>query len=277
MAKPIALDISPTAFDLPVPEPLSPERVLVVAGENAERGIRGAMATVTSRQGSTPATPGQKLYLAADGRAYGTIGGGALEREVLLALQALVASPEPVHAHRTFRLGASLGMCCGGSADVWIEPLEARTRCMIIGGGHVATQLGPILASCGFGVVVVDAREAWGGVNRPGVESVAGDYDDVGVELPKSAAVIVMTHDHALDQRAIEWAIERDFAFVGGIGSRAKHRRTLDRLGAKGFSAEQKARVRMPLGLDIGARSPAEIAVAIAAELIQWKKGKRRA
>jgi xanthine dehydrogenase accessory factor len=98
-----------------------------------------------------------------------------------------------------------------------------------------------------------------------------GDYDDI--EIPKEAAVLVMTHDHALDQEAIEWALKRGFAFVGGVGSRAKAKRTQDRLEAKGFSEADRARVRMPLGLGIGARLPDEIAVSIAAEMVQWRRG----
>jgi xanthine dehydrogenase accessory factor len=82
-----------------------------------------------------------------------------------------------------------------------------------------------------------------------------------------------MTHDHALDQRAIEWGLRSGFAFVGGVGSRAKAERTRARLQAKGFSDADIARVRMPVGADIGARSPEEIAVAIAAELVAFRRG----
>jgi xanthine dehydrogenase accessory factor len=104
------------------------------------------------------------------------------------------------------------------------------------------------------------------------VRMVVGDYDDVGRDLPGRAAVLVMTHDHALDQEVIEWALRRGFAFVGGVGSRAKAKRTHDRLEAKGFPEADRARVRMPMGLGIGARLPDEIAVSIAAEMVQWRR-----
>src|SRR5262249_35751786 len=92
------------------------------------------------------------------------------------------------------------------------------------------------------------------------------------VDVPVEAAVLVMTHDHALDQDAIEWALRRGFAFVGGIGSRAKAKRTQARLEAKGFSEADRARVRMPLGLGSGGRLPGESGVSIGAEMVQWRR-----
>jgi xanthine dehydrogenase accessory factor len=169
-------------------------------------------------------------------------------------------------------LGAELGMCCGGSVEVLIEPILAKHPLLIVGGGHVARATAPLLAKVGFVVTVVDAREAWGGQPMDGVRSVAGDFDDVGRELPVEGVVLVMTHDHALDQDVIEWALERKFAYVGGIGSRAKAKRTRDRLVHKGFAPEDVERVRMPIGVAVGARLPDEIAVAIAAEMVSWRR-----
>jgi len=204
----------------------------------------------------------------------GTVGGGAVEREVLAELTRLVGlGPGAPRGIKSFRLGAELGMCCGGGVEVLLEPIEGHTPCLIVGGGHVATALAPLLAKVGFSVTLVDSREAWGQEGRlEGVRCVVGDYDEVGQEVPTSGAVLVMTHDHALDQRAIEWALKRGYAFVGGIGSRAKAQRTRDRLEAKGVSAEDRERVRMPLGTSIGARLPHEIAVAVAAEMVTWRR-----
>ncbi len=168
-------------------------------------------------------------------------------------------------------------MCCGGGVDVVIEAIALLVPCLVIGGGHVATAIAPLLARVGFAVTVVDAREAWGEEGRiAGVKCVVGEFDEVGRDLPRSAAILVMTHDHALDQRAIEWALRRGFAFVGGVGSRAKAKRTRDRLEAKGFTDADRERVRMPLGVHVGARLPDEIAVAIAAEMVAWRRQGQR-
>ena len=204
----------------------------------------------------------------------GTVGGGAVEREVLAALRTMLADGRAAkHELRSFALGAELGMCCGGSLDLLLEPIEAQLPLLVVGGGHVATACAPLLAKLGFAVTVVDARDAWGKEGRlEGVSCLVGDYDDVGRTVPDHAAVLVMTHDHALDQEVIEWALRRGFAFVGGVGSRAKAKRTRDRLAHRGFGQEEVERVRMPLGVDIGARLPEEIAVAIAAEMIAWRR-----
>ena len=277
MAKPIPLSIvqALSAAAARVATPADATTVLELAAANARRGVQGAIATVMARHGSAPGTPGQKLYAGADGSCIGTVGGGAMEREVIAALDAMLSFTDvaPTHHVRSFRLGAELGMCCGGSIDLMLEPLEALTACLIIGGGHVATATAPLLARVGFAVTVSDERQAWAEEGRlVGVRSVVGEFDDIGKEIPTSGAVLVMTHDHSLDQKAIEWALSKGFAYVGGIGSRAKAQRTKDRLEAKGFSLEDRTRVRMPIGAAIGARLPDEIAVAIAAEMVAWRK-----
>jgi xanthine dehydrogenase accessory factor len=275
VGKPIQLVRVPVqAGGSPPPRAADALRVLEMAVEGARRGVRGAMATVVARHGSAPGTPGQKLFLGADEVCVGTVGGGAVEREVLLALRAMLSNGRAAkHELRSFALGAELGMCCGGALDVLLEPIEALVQLLVVGGGHVATACAPLLAKLGFAVTVVDAREEWGREGRiEGVSCVVGDYDEVGRTLSEHAAVLVMTHDHALDQEVVEWALRRRFAFVGGVGSRAKAKRTRDRLLHKGFAEADVARIRMPIGVDVGARLPEEIAVAIAAEMIAWRR-----
>ncbi|MGK4003005.1 XdhC family protein [Sorangium sp. So ce1036] len=292
-----------------IPRTASPHEVLRAALDALEAGRRVVLASVVGRHGSAPSTPGQKLCLVDDLTAVGTIGGGAVERAVLgmmgRALDELATTPKL----ETFRLGPSLGMCCGGSVEVLIEPMLPAVHALVIGAGHVGAFAAPLLASLGFRVTVCDARAAAadparvlpaaapapalsapGGAPRvPGaarigepVRVVLADHDDpeVTAGLPSElgeAAALVMTHDHGLDQAAIEWALARGFGYVGGVGSRAKAARTRARLEAKGVPAGDVARVRMPIGLDIGARTPAEIGVALAAELVAWRVGRQRA
>ena len=277
MVKPVNLKLAPVPAGAQanlVPEAALPARVLEVAGQRTTQGVGGAMATILERHGSAPSTPGQKIWVGTDGSCVGTVGGGAVEREILQALTAMASARAPRHEVRTLKLGAELGMCCGGQVVALLEPIAGLVPCLIVGGGHVASAAAPLLARVGFAVTVVDARDAWGREGRiPGVQSVLGEYDEVGRAFPKSTALLVMTHDHGLDQQAIEWGIRREFAFVGGVGSRAKAQRTRDRLTAKGFAEADVARVRMPLGVSIGARLPDEIAASIAAELIAWRHG----
>jgi xanthine dehydrogenase accessory factor len=159
---------------------------------------------------------------------------------------------------------------------------------VVVGAGHVGAFTAPLLASLSFRITLVDSREEAADPARlaalppaptglpEAVRLLHGDHDDPEIlrGLPADlgrAAALVMTHDHALDQTVVEWALGRGFGFVGGVGSRAKAARTRDRLELKGFAAADIARVRMPVGVDVGARTPAEIGVAIAAELVAWR------
>ncbi|WP_437619428.1 XdhC family protein [Sorangium sp. So ce1151] len=291
-----------------IPRTASPHDVLRAALGALEAGRRVVLASVVARHGSAPSTPGQKLCLFEDLTAIGTIGGGAVERAALgmmgRALDELVSTPKL----ETFRLGPSLGMCCGGSVEILIEPMLPAAHVLVIGAGHVGAFAAPLLASLGFRVTLCDARAAAADPARvqlpaplagalpahdraqeePGpalgeqVRVVLADHDDpeVTADMPRDlgeAAALVMTHDHGLDQAAIEWALARGFGYVGGVGSRAKAARTRARLEAKGVAERDVARVRMPVGVDIGARTPAEISVALAAELVAWRAGRRRA
>jgi len=262
-------------IELPMPRGAEPSEVLRIASELADAGARVVLATVLARRGSTPSTPGQKLVLADDGTCVGTVGGGAIEREALLAMRGLLSAEEPPPSKiHTWKLGAELGMCCGGGVDLLFEVIASATPLLVVGAGHIGAIVGPLLSKCGFSVTLVDERE---GVldereSEPKLRRVVGDFELVGHGVRKTGAVLAMTHDHQLDQRVIEWALKEGYAFVGGVGSRAKHARTQARLEAKGFAATDIARIRMPLGLPIAARSPHEIAISIVAEMIAWRR-----
>jgi xanthine dehydrogenase accessory factor len=172
-----------------------------------------------------------------------------------------------------------------------LEPMIPAFHVLVVGAGHVGVFLAPLLASLGFSVTLCDARESAADParlpqNQPGsshetnpINVICAEYDDPVVRqaLPQDltrVAGLVMTHDHQIDQAFVEWAIRTNFGFVGGVGSRAKGTKTRARLEAKGFAEADIGRIRMPLGVDIGARSPAEIGVAIAAEIVAWRASK---
>ena len=263
----------------PLPRTASPQQVMRAAVAAVEAGQRVVMATVIRRRGSAPATPGQKLALLGRHRALGTIGGGALEMRVLHSLQrALAGTPAPPRVER-FELAAALGMCCGGGVELMVEVLEPAAQVLLVGAGHIGSALAPLLDDLAFGVVVCDAREqlvAALPVQPRRIVALCADHDDPEVRAAlgdalANIAMVVMTHDHQLDQRVVEWALRAGFGFVGGVGSRAKAARCRARLEAKAFAEADIARVKMPCGIDIHARLPAEIAVSIAAQLVRWR------
>jgi len=243
----------------------------------AER-VAFAVVTVVRTAGSTPRHLGAKMLVHAGG-ALGTIGGGRWEHEVTAAAQAALAAGRP----RMLRLHLTheLAMCCGGEMEVFIDVTAPPAPLIIFGGGHVGAALAPLARTIGFDVHVVDELEEFASPERfPGARlHHSFDPRDWG-ELPLGprTVVVVTTRDHAVDQAVLEALVGRDLGYLGVIGSRGKAGRFRRRLEAKGVAPAQLARVHMPIGLDIGAETPEEIAVSVIAQLIQLRHaGKPRA
>ena len=260
--------------------PGSPDVWTVLARWRAQ-GRRFVLLTVVESRGFTPQKSGVHMLLAADGETAGTIGGGAIEHACLAEARELLASGETARTTRK-QLTTELGMCCGGEMVVHMEVLESQPVLVVFGAGHVARPLAALAANCGFAVHVVDARDEWltderfadatRHVRAP--DDFAREWGAGLLPLPASDAfTVVTTHDHALDQRVVQELLRMELRFTGLIGSLAKQRKFALRLRARGFSDAQTARMRTPVGLSIGARTPEEIAVSIAAELIAVRRG----
>lgn len=243
----------------------------------ADAGEIVALATVVGVDGSAPRAAGARMLVWADGRTLGTIGGGNFEHQVTAAAREVLAEARP----RRFavHLTRDLGMCCGGAMEVYIEPLGLRERLVIFGAGHVARPTAALARDLGFDVVVVDEREDYADPARfPGVEVVCADPRRWERTLKTDARtyVLLVTHEHALDQDLLQALLPRTWAWLGLIGSRAKAAKFFLRLRAAGVDEALFARVSTPVGLDIGAETPEEIAVSIAAELVRVRRGIER-
>ena len=235
---------------------------------------RFVFASVTATRGFTPRKAGAHMLIAESGETVGTIGGGAIEQDVLAQARRLFETGGTADIER--HLTQDLGMCCGGEMRVFLEVLEAAPRLFLFGAGYIAKPLAAIAAGCGFEVAVVDARPTWATEERfPSAEIVARAPEDAAHDLALAAAdyAVVVTHDHATDQRVVQQLLRRPLRFVGMIGSHAKQRKFALRLRARGFADADIARLRTPLGLDIGAATPEEIAVSVVAELIAVRRG----
>jgi xanthine dehydrogenase accessory factor len=251
--------------------------VFAAAAEAWRTGRRAALATVIESGGSTPRQGGARMLVYADGGTVGTIGGGALEYEVCARAVrvATTGRPERYTAH----LVADLGMCCGGRVELYIEPLHARTPFVMFGAGHVAAAVAPLLVSLDFDVQVIDARDDLCREERfPGCTVHTTDPRRYAAAMPDDPAAcwLIVTHDHALDQDLVETLLPKSFAWLGMIGSRGKVARFLVRLRASGMDPGLFSRLSAPVGLDLGAETPAEIAVAIAAELVRLRRAPDR-
>jgi xanthine dehydrogenase accessory factor len=247
--------------------------------EALDRGEAAALITIVATNGSTPQRVGAKMLAYADGRTKGTIGGGCYENDALgKAREAIrLHKAQLVHYSLNDELAAESGLICGGQMDVYIEPVEPATHLFLIGAGHVALELGRVAHQVGFAVHVLDDRAKFASEERfPGAEVAVDDIPQwlSRTTLPPNAFVVVVTRGHRYDLDAMRVLVARDCRYLGLIGSRAKVRRIFDALSGEGVPAERLERVHAPIGLDIGAVSPAEIAVSIAAELIAARSGR---
>ena len=231
------------------------------------------LATVIETRGFTPRGPGTKMAIA-ERETHGTIGGGAIEAEVLREARALLERGGTA----TFRrhLTRELGMCCGGEMAIFLEVLEPAPVLVVFGAGHIAKPLAAVAAGCGFEVTVVDERAEWATeerfpnarIERRAPEVFAREWATRGGEF-----AVIATHDHALDQQIVQHLMARPLKFLGMIGSVPKQRKFALRLKARGFAEQAIARLHTPLGIAIGADTPEEIAVSAMAQMIAVRRG----
>jgi xanthine dehydrogenase accessory factor len=248
--------------------------------ELSARGEPAVLVTVLRADGSTPREAGAKMVVSA-AAVHGTVGGGHLELQAIGSARELLAASEaggrPSPLSRDFGLGPSLGQCCGGSVTLLFEAvLPARWRVALFGAGHVGRALVKVLGELPCRVDWIDSREA----EFPG--EVPGNVRPIVAEAPADEVhdlaagcdVLVMTHSHQLDLQVVEATLRRgDIPFLGLIGSRTKRARFEARLAERGFSAGDLARVVCPVGIPgVGGKHPAEIAVAVAAQLLALRR-----
>lgn len=246
----------------------------------AAAGQPAAVVTVVRALGSTPREPGAKMVVWGEGSS-GTIGGGHLELEAIAVARRLLALDGPALELREFALGPSLGQCCGGATTLLFERVAPpRWHVAVFGAGHVGKALVKLLADLPCRVTWIDGRpEAFPEALPAGVERLVLEApQDAVADLPPGADAVVMTHSHQLDYEVVEALLRRgDLGYLGLIGSRTKRERFLRRLAERGRRPEDLARLTCPIGVaGIHGKLPAEIALAVAAELLQ-RRGSRPA
>lgn len=228
--------------------------------------------TVVDTQGSTPRKAGARMLLGEHGQTLGTVGGGTVEHAVQAMAVEVLARGEPALRH--FKLTHELAMCCGGQMTFFLEPLVRPPPLLILGCGHVGRAVIQAAAPLGYAITAVDDVESnLHRVPAPVERLCSYDPGDLrALPFGDDAAVLIATREHRLDQRLLELCLTQRAAYVGVIGSQRKARMQRERLLAKGLDPTTVERVRCPVGLDIGAETPEEIAVAVCAELIALRR-----
>jgi xanthine dehydrogenase accessory factor len=218
------------------------------------------------------------MLIQESGKILGTIGGGCLEAEVWQEAMKIIREEKPrtVHFDLTGKKAEDLGMICGGVMDIYIEPIVPSPKVFIFGGGHISLFLAQISAMAGFQVAVIDDRPQFANRERfPGAAEVIAE--EFPFALPKlkvnrSSYLVIVTRGHAFDQEVLEWAVKTEARYLGMIGSRRKIQTVYANMKEKGIPQEKLERVHAPIGLNIGALTPEEIAVSIVAEMIQERR-----
>jgi xanthine dehydrogenase accessory factor len=241
-------------------------------------GRRGALATIINVRGSIPSFETAKMLVRDDGTIAGTIGGGCVEAEVWQAAKEVMTDEKP--RSLSFNLNSNpkydSGLVCGGTLEVYVEPILPASSLYIFGAGHVAINLYKVARMASFDVVVVDDREAY--ANRERFPEAKDIYaDEFGRVLPQlvpneTSYLVITTRGHRDDMRVLRWAVDTPARYIGMIGSQRKVIAIYKELEREGIGREKLARVYAPMGVDIGAITPEEIAVSVAAELIALRR-----
>ena len=259
-------------------------------------GRRGAVATIVNVRGSIPSFQTAKMLVRDDGSIVGTIGGGCVEADVWQAAREVMESERP----RTLKFDLNqdpkyeTGLVCGGTLEIFVEPILPPATLYLFGAGHVALSTCKIADLAGFDVIVTDDRSSYASQERfPEARQVhALDFDEATKMLDPNEAsyIVIVTRGHRDDMRILRWAVRTRAPYVGMIGSTRKVIEIYKSLQAEGLPANLFDRVYAPIGIDIGAVTPEEIGIAITAELIavrrhaasplphlSWFKGAREA
>lgn len=244
------------------------------------RGGPAVVATVVRTSGSSPREPGTRMVVLPDGTTHGTVGGGTLEKKVVgdaLALLGRGGTALRAYGLRPEDQGG-IGMECGGESEVFLEVAGASERLLVLGGGHVGLALHRLARELGWETVVVDEREAYADPSRfPGARQVLrasyGDRETLASLVTPRTAAVVVTHSHPTDQEALGSVLGAGAFYVGMIGSARKVRTLLGRLAEAGADAGELSAVHAPIGLHLGAESPAEIALSILGEILAARNG----
>lgn len=241
-------------------------------------GQKCALATIVQVRGSIPSYESAKLLVREDGSMAGTIGGGCVEAEVWNAAREVIETEKPKHL--TFNLGQDAaydnGLVCGGQLDVFVEPVLPIPRAYIFGAGHISKSLSKVATLAGFATVIVDNRELFASRERfpEAVEIHAAEYEDVFSRLPirENSYIIIVTRGHRDDMRVLKLAISTGARYIAMIGSKRKVINVIRELEKEGIARSAFEQIHAPMGLDIGAISPEEIAVSVVAQMIAVRR-----
>ena len=243
-------------------------------------GKRAALATIIQIRGSVPSFETAKILVLEDGSTVGTVGGGCVENDVWKAARQVMFEEKPKRLLFDLTDSANLetGLICGGKVEIFIEPILATPTAYIFGAGHISKYISKIATIAGFNSVIIDNRPRYANRERfPEAIEIYGDSFEIAFENihpNEFSYLVIVTRGHLEDQNVLRWAVQTRARFIGMIGSKFKKKNIFDNLKSEGVTDEQLARVISPLGIDINAILPEEIAVSIVAQMIAARRSR---
>lgn len=241
-------------------------------------GQKCAVATIVQVNGSIPSYESAKMLVREDGSMMGTVGGGCVEAEVWTAAREVIDTEKPKHLNFSLSQDAAYdeGLICGGQLNIFVEPVIPQPTALIFGGGHVSKGISRAATMAGFRTVIVDNREQFANPDRfPEADATyAEEYEDVFPKLPvnSSTYLIIVTRGHRDDMRVLRWAVTTPAKYIAMIGSKRKTISVVKELEKEGIPREAFDKVFAPMGLEIGAETPEEIAISVVAEMIAVRR-----
>jgi xanthine dehydrogenase accessory factor len=241
-------------------------------------GQKCALATIVQVNGSIPSYESAKLLVREDGSMIGTIGGGCVEAEVWNAAREVMQQERP--RQMNFSLGQDAaydnGLICGGQLSVFVEPVIPQPRLFVFGAGHISKSISKFATMAGFATVIVDNRDAFANRERfPEADEIhSEEYEEVFPKLAirDTSYIVIVTRGHRDDMRVLRWAVETNAKYIAMIGSKRKVIGVVKELEKEGITRAAFDRVFAPMGLEIGAITPEEIAVSVVAEMIAVRR-----
>ena len=240
-------------------------------------GKRAALATIVHTNGSIPSYESSRMLVREDGSIAGTVGGGCVEAEVWAAAKEVIRTEAP--RKMTFNLNNEAsydtGLICGGTLEIFVEPILPQPVLYIFGAGHVSIALARAAHASGFAIGVIDDRETYANAQRfPMAREIYTSYEEAFERLKPNPShyLVIVTRGHKDDMRVLAWAVHTEARYIGMIGSKRKAISVYKALEKEGISMEKFERVHAPVGLEIGALTPEEIAISITAELIAVRR-----
>lgn len=239
-----------------------------------DENIPAYLVTVTSTAQSTPTRLGAKMIVYANGKIYGTIGGGDLEKRVINYIVTKQPS-ETIKLSFTLTKSGNTQMVCGGDVEVMVERLYNPHLLYIIGAGHCGVELSILARKVGFYVTVIDNRKEWANTEKhPSANKIIiTPYKNIEkhIAFTDRTYIVIMTHNHEFDELVLKKCLRKKYKYLGMIGSKNKVKQCFQNLSRAGYTKKELNKVYAPIGLNIGSITPSEIAISISAQLIAVK------